>query len=280
MYLNENKIVELISFALNEDLGNGDITSDLLFDGSEYTHAEFVVKEPGIIAGLNIIKYIFDYIDPDLEFETYYNDGDRIDSGDVVASLSGSVKNILMCERTALNILQRLSGIATKTALFSNLVKEFNVKITDTRKTTPGLRIFEKYAVRIGGGYNHRFGLYDGILIKDNHKIASGGIKKTIERIRKKAPHTLKIEVETTNINEVQEAIESNADIILLDNMSYEDMRRSVSLINGRAITEASGGIKEDDLIEVAKTGVDIISIGELTHSIRSLDISLDFRTS
>lgn len=198
--------------------------------------------------------------------------------GDILATVSGSAKNILIGERVALNILQRLSGIATKTSKLAEIVTYYNSSVVDTRKTTPGLRVIEKYAVRIGGGKNHRFGLYDGILIKDNHIKVAGGIRKAVSLARGNAPHTLKIEVEVEDINAVNEAIEAKADIIMLDNMDLDTIKEAVNVINGSALVEVSGGITEENILSYAKLGVNIISVGALTHSAKALDISLDVK--
>jgi nicotinate-nucleotide pyrophosphorylase (carboxylating) len=214
---------------------------------------------------------------PELIFSPEVVDGATVVKGECIACIDGPTAVILTAERTALNLLQRMSGIATKTAHMVELVKHTEARIIDTRKTTPGLRILEKYAVRAGGGQNHRFGLYDAVLIKDNHVQACGGIRKAIRAAKNGAPHTIKIEVEADTLDQVKEALDAGADMILLDNMNPNDMRTAVTLCKGRALTEASGGITEDTIVAVAETGVDLISIGALTHSVRSLDISLDF---
>ncbi len=276
MYYNERIVDKIIQSAIFEDIGMGDITTDNLVDAKHKSNAVILAKDSGVLAGLDIAKGVFKNFDYTLKFVPLFEDGDRIKPGDRIATLNGFTRSILKAERTALNFLQRLSGIATKTRYYTELVKDFPVKIVDTRKTTPTLRILEKYAVVIGGGFNHRMGLYDAVMIKDNHIAIAKSISKAIQILRDKIPHTVKIEVEVTNIDEVKEALEANADIVMLDNMSIEDMRKAVEYIKGRLIVEASGGITDRNLIEVARTGVDVISIGSLTTKIDSLDISLE----
>ena len=220
---------------------------------------------------------MFDTVDSTIEFQAFVKDGDAVKKGDIIAEVSGEARSVLTGERTALNLLQRLSGVATNTAKAVKAVEGTKAKITDTRKTTPGLRVLEKYAVRVGGGSNHRFCLADGILIKDNHIVAAGGITAAVEAARKNAPHTLKIEVEVETRAQTEEALAAGADIIMLDNMSCPEMKECVELIGGRAMVEASGNMGERNRAEVAATGVDIISIGALTHSVKALDISLKF---
>jgi nicotinate-nucleotide pyrophosphorylase (carboxylating) len=267
----------IILNALKEDIGTGDITTTLTVPDSKKTTARIIMKENGIICGIVIARRVFELLDKDIIFRIFKNDGEKVYKGEVIAELEGNARNILTGERTALNFLQHLSGIATSAAKAKAAVSGTNTKICDTRKTVPGLRVFEKYAVLKGGCFNHRFNLSDGILIKNNHIKAAGGIRQAVESVRKAAPHTLKIEVECENITMVQEALESNADIIMLDNMSLEAMREAVRLINKRAVTEASGNMGEKDLSAVAATGVDYISIGAITHSAPVLDISLKF---
>jgi nicotinate-nucleotide pyrophosphorylase (carboxylating) len=279
MYWNKEILKDTVKRALMEDIGMGDITTDNLISPEHKSVGFIVSKEDGVVAGLNVAKEVFNQVDNGIEFETFVKDGDEIKAGDKLAKLQGPTAGILKGERVALNFLQRLSGIATKTRKYVSTVKDLKVRIVDTRKTTPNLRMFEKYAVVVGGGKNHRIGLYDAVMIKDNHIIASGGIAKAVEKIREKIPHTTKIEVEVESLKEVKEAIESKADIIMLDNMSIENMKEAVKYINGRAIVEASGGINEKTLRQVAETGVDVISIGALTGHIKSLDISLDLKS-
>ncbi len=267
----------LIAQSLAEDLGSGDITTNSVVPPETKISGRFTMKEEGVVCGLAVAQRVFPQLDPDIRFTPRGKDGDKMKAGSVIAEISGPAAGILSGERLALNFLQRLSGIATKTQSLVNQVAGTGTKIVDTRKTTPGLRILEKYAVRTGGGQNHRMNLADGVLIKDNHIRAAGGITTAIEAARKKAPRTLKIEVEAESIREVEEALRAGADIIMLDNMQTELMAEAVKLINGRALAEASGNMDNRDLLEVANTGVDMISLGALTHSVRALDISLKF---
>jgi nicotinate-nucleotide pyrophosphorylase (carboxylating) len=276
-------IDEIIINALKEDIGTGDITTNATIPADKKITGRFTAVYDGIICGLDICARVFEILDETIEFTAVKKDGEAVMAGDLIATVGGNARNVLTAERTALNLLMRMSGIATQTASTVAKIAESgtNAKIADTRKTTPGLRVLEKYAVKTGGGTNHRFNLADGILIKDNHIAAAGGITAAVKSARANAPHTLKIEVECENLKAVEEAVAANADIIMLDNMSNEEMRSAVEYINGRAaniITEASGNMGDKDLLEVAKTGVDIISIGALTHSVRSLDISLKFK--
>lgn len=276
MYWNDEWVNEIVQRAIIEDLGMGDVTTDNLIESNHQSEAFILAKEKGIIAGLSVAQMVFKRLDQGIEFKPLFKDGDQIRTGDKIAKLKGPTRAILKGERIALNFLQRLSGIATKTRYYVTLVKDFPVRITDTRKTTPTLRILEKYAVTVGGGYNHRMGLYDAVMIKDNHIIAAGGVLKAVNAIKAKIPHTIKIEVEVENMDEVKEAVEAKADIIMLDNMNTETMLNAVNYISGRAIVEASGGITEKNIRDVAKTGVDVISIGALTTHVESLDISLE----
>lgn len=270
-------IRRLVENALVEDVGSGDITARLTVADDAISRAVIRVHEDGVLAGIDIAEMVFAVVDSSVEFAKDKKDGDFIKSGDALAFVEGNSRSLLLCERVALNFLQRLSGIATRTARFVKLVEGTRASIVDTRKTTPGLRVVEKYAVRVGGGKNHRFGLYDGVLIKDNHIVAAGGIMKAVEAARRNAPHSLKIEVEVTNLDELKQALEAGADAVLLDNMDIETMRRAVEIVNGRAVVEASGGVSEENVAEIASTGVDLISVGSLTHSVKSLDISMDF---
>jgi len=266
---------ELIINALKEDVGTGDITTNTTIPAAASVAGRFIAKEDGIICGLGVCERVFKILDENIKFTALKKDGDFVVEGESVANIAGSARNVLTGERTAINLLQRMSGVATMTSRAVAQVAGTNAKIADTRKTTPGLRALEKYAVKTGGGTNHRFNLADGILIKDNHIAAAGGIKNAVERARANAPHTLKIEVECETMRDVEEALSAGADIIMLDNMDAENMKRAVDYIGGRAVTEASGNMGDRDLCEVADTGIDIISIGALTHSVRSLDISL-----
>jgi nicotinate-nucleotide pyrophosphorylase (carboxylating) len=240
-------------------------------------HGIFIAKEDGVICGIDIVKRIFEILDSNVKFTPHFQDGDLVKTGDNIAGISGNARSILTGERVSLNFLQRLSGIATATRKAVEEIAGTGAVIADTRKTTPGLRSFEKQAVAAGGGSNHRFNLADGVLIKDNHIVAAGGITNAVAMAKKAAPHTLKIEVEVENFEQINEALESGADIIMLDNMGIEDMAKAVKIIDKRALVEASGNMGEQDLLKVAQTGVDIISIGALTHTVRSMDISLRF---
>ncbi len=268
---------ELIRQALKEDIGTGDITTVATVPTEANACGKFIAKESGIVCGIELVCRVFALLDSRIVFASRLKDGARVEAGDVIAEISGSAAAILTGERTALNFLQHLSGIATKTAECVAATTGTNAKICDTRKTIPGLRALEKYAVKTGGGSNHRFSLADGVLIKDNHIKASGGITAAVNAAKSIAPHTLKIEVETENLAMVQEALDAGADIIMLDNMTLEAMSEAVQLIGGRAKSEASGNMGSKDLAAVALTGVDYISIGALTHSAKALDISLKF---
>ena len=281
MYLFNNPQVEqIITLALNEDIGTGDITTLSTIPADKTATGRFVAKEDMIICGIDLAAHIFGRVDPSIELKANFKDGDAVKKGDVIAVVSGNAQNVLTGERTALNFMQRLTGIATRTHASVAEVAGTNAKITDTRKTTPGLRVLEKYAVRIGGGTNHRFNLADGVLIKDNHIAVSGGIQNAVNNARAVIPHTLKIEVEVETKEQLAEALDAGADIIMLDNMSNDLMRECVGIVAGRALVEASGNMGEKSLREVAETGVDIISIGALTHTVKAADISLKFQIS
>lgn len=275
--LNTFNMDDMIRRALDEDLGNGDITTMSTVDADRHAEGHFIAKEAGIVCGLPLVARVFALLDASVRLDSLVSDGDSVNQGDVIASISGPARNILSGERVALNFLQRLSGIATHTRSAALQVTGTNAVIVDTRKTTPGLRYVEKYAVRVGGGKNHRFNLADGILIKDNHIRAAGGISQAVARAKKLAPHTLKIEVEVESFSQIEEALESGVDIIMLDNMSTQNMAQAVKIIDGRALTEASGNMGDKDLRAIAKTGVDLISIGALTHTVKAMDISLRF---
>ena len=268
-------IDNIIINSIKEDMPSGDITTDNIIDENANSEAKMIAKNSGIIAGLDIAKRVFELLDQNVKFEKQVSEGQWVNKGDVIATIRGNTRALLKGERTALNILQRLSGIATKTREYADKIKHLKAKVVDTRKTTPGIRVLEKYAVRVGGGTNHRFCLSDGVLIKDNHIKAAGGIKKAIDLVRDKIPHTIKIEVETETIDEVQEAIDGNADIIMLDNMGLDIMKEAVKIINGKAIVEASGNVNLNSVVDIAETGVDIISVGSLTHSVNAFDISM-----
>lgn len=261
---------------LEEDIGSGDITTMSTIPESERGVGILYAKEAGLIAGLPVAQQVFSAVDSSLSFTPLVEEGAKVEKGTEIAEVSGSVRSILSGERLALNLLQRLSGIATRTNEYAQAVAGTKARVVDTRKTTPGLRFLEKYAVRVGGGHNHRFALYDAVMIKDNHIKGAGGITQAVSAARKAIPHTMKIEVETESLDEVREALEAGADIIMLDNMTIELMQEAVALIGGKAIVEASGGVSLETIGAIAATGVDVISVGALTHSIRALDISLD----
>ena len=267
---------KLILEALAEDLGTGDITTESCIPEDAVSTGCFRAKMDGVFCGMAVLERVFRLVDEKVAVTPLISDGDRVKKGDDIARISGPSRSVLCGERVALNLVQHMSGIATATSAAVKAVEGTGAVIVDTRKMTPGLRVLEKYAVKAGGGRNHRFNLADGILIKDNH-IVAGGIAQAISAVRRNAPHTLKIEIETETMDQVRQALDARADIIMLDNMSVEDMRACVKLIDHRAVTEASGNMGERDLREVAETGVDIISIGALTHSVAALDISLKF---
>ncbi|MCX6003119.1 MAG: carboxylating nicotinate-nucleotide diphosphorylase [Chloroflexi bacterium] len=277
----ENQLNTLIGLALDEDIGKGDITSDLVIPVKLRAKATFVARAEGVLAGIDVARLVFARVDPAMKFKIFIKDGARLKQGDVIATVTGKVQGILRAERVALNFLQRLSGIATQTARYVALVNDLPLAILDTRKTTPGLRLLEKYAVCMGGGQNHRFNLSDGILIKDNHLavlLAQGmTLKEIVARAKLKAPKGIKVEVEVASLQEVGQAVSAGADIIMLDNMSPAQMRRAVKKIPPQIKTEASGNVTIDNVRAIAETGVNFISIGALTHSSRALDISLDF---
>lgn len=270
-------VTQIINMALNEDVGTGDITTETTIPADKKAHGRFIAKEDMVICGLEVAELAFHTVDKDIEFCANCKDGDKIEKGFVIATVSGNARNVLTGERVALNLMQRMTGVATKTNEAVKCVEGTKAKITDTRKTTPGLRVLEKYAVRVGGGSNHRFNLADGILIKDNHIAVSGGILNAVKNARASAPHTIKIEVEVETRDQLMQALEAKADIIMLDNMSNEEMAECVKIVNSKALVEASGNMGDKDLSAVARTGVDIISIGALTHSVKAADISLKF---
>jgi nicotinate-nucleotide pyrophosphorylase (carboxylating) len=273
-----NKIKKIIEATLAEDIGTGDITTQATVSRKKKGRAQAVAKDDFVIAGVDVFAETFQLLDKSIKIKKLINDGCRAKKGDVIVEVSGSLSNILQAERAALNLFQRMCGIATLTAKYVKAVRGRKAKILDTRKTMPGLRVLDKMAVRIGGGCNHRTGLYDGVLIKDNHIEASGGITAAVKAQRKRLPHTLKIEVETKNIQEVKEALKCGVDIIMLDNMSVPAMKKAVDFVAGRALLEASGNVSLQRVSEIAATGVDLISIGELTHSVRAADISLKIK--
>lgn len=269
---------ELLLAALKEDVGTGDITTLSCIPAENRSEAYYLIKEDGVLCGLSVAERVFALVDPSIVLTPLAKDGDAVHRGDVIATVSGPSRSILTGERVGLNLMQRMSGISTMTAKAVEAVAGTEAAIVDTRKSTPGLRVLEKCAVRVGGGKNHRFNLADGVLIKDNHIAAAGGIQQAVEAARRTVPHVMKIEVETEDLDEVRQALAAGADVIMLDNMDVSAMRDAVALINRRALVEASGNMGDRDLSEVARTGVDIISIGALTHSVKSLDISLKFK--
>lgn len=275
------EIDRVVRQALEEDLGWGDVTTDSLIDPTLRASGRIVARETGVVAGVEVAARVFTLVDPAVEVTANRADGDPVQPGDTVLTIAGPAAALLRAERTALNFLQRLSGVATQTARYVERLEGLPAKVIDTRKTTPGLRSLEKYAVRLGGGHNHRHGLGDGVLVKDNHLVAlrleGAGIAEAVRRARERVPHTIKIEVEADTLDQVQEAVEAGSDLILLDNMSPEELRAAVQFVDGRAVLEASGGITLETIRSVAETGVDLISVGALTHSVRALDLSLDF---
>ena len=275
--IKENILIDkIIEQALLEDIGTGDITSESIVPYGLKAKGIIKTSEEGVVAGLNIACLVFRKLDSEIIFQEKIKDSTKVARGKVLAEITGSARTILKGERVALNFLQRMSGIATITSKFCQEVKDLPVRIVDTRKTTPGLRILEKYAVRMGGGHNHRFGLYDAVLIKDNHIAVAGGIKSAVNSVRKQISKTLNIEVEVENLSQLQEALEMKVDIIMLDNMNLDTMREAVKIVKSKALIEASGGIALEKVRKIAQTGVDLISIGALTHSVKSLDISME----
>jgi len=275
-----HSIDDLIEIALKEDIGPADITTDNLVGPELEGVGVTIAKESLVIAGLEVAKRVFQSLDAKVVYTSEFKDGDILEKGSTIFQVSGKLGTLLKGERTALNFLQRLSGIATNVRSYVDKLKKNAVRLVDTRKTTPGLRFLEKYAVRVGGAFNHRMGLYDGVLIKDNHIAACGGITASIERIRSKISHLVKVEVEVSNIDEVKEAIAAGADVIMLDNMSIKRIKESMALIAGRAIVEVSGGVTKDNFLRLADIGVDLISVGAFTHSARSMDISMRIKST
>lgn len=270
-----NSIQHLIEIALQEDIGPGDITTDNLVGPDLEGKGVITAKEPLVIAGLDVARQVFEQLDNEVIFRAGYKDGDVIKDGGTVAEVEGKLQVLLKGERTALNFLQRLSGIATCVRSYVDELANQSVRLVDTRKTAPGWRVLEKYAVRMGGAHNHRMGLYDGVLIKDNHIAACGGIIKAVDRIRANVSHLVKIEVEVSDLSQVKDAMDAGADVIMLDNMNIQKIKEAVAFINGKAVVEVSGGITKKGLKPLADTGVDIISVGALTHSARCVDISM-----
>jgi nicotinate-nucleotide pyrophosphorylase (carboxylating) len=266
---------ELIELALKEDIGSGDITTDAIVSPDIQGVGDVIAKDDFILAGLDVARNVFNHLDSQVHFSSTFKDGDDLKKGYIVFSVKGKLSSILKAERTALNFIQRLSGIATLTRTYVDRLKHSNTRIVDTRKTTPGWRGLEKYAVKIGGGSNHRMGLYDGVLIKDNHIAACGGIRKAVNSARKQIHHLMKIEVEVTDMAELTEALSAGVDVIMLDNMTPDQIREAVKKINSKALVEVSGGVNLDNLSQLAEAGVDLISVGALTHSAKSTDMSM-----
>ena len=275
MKLTQSYIDSIINTALNEDINYIDVTTDNLISPDHTSSAYYIAKDSGVLCGIEIAKRVFELAGGNVEFETLIHDGSEVKNGDIIAKMNGSTVTLLKGERTALNILQHLSGIATATNKCVKLVEGTQASITDTRKTLPGLRAMQKYAVTVGDGKNHRFNLSDGAMLKDNHLDAYGGITGAVTALRKKIGHMVKIEVEVRNLAELQEALDNKCEVIMLDNMSCEDMKKAVAITNGRALLEASGNVTAETIRSVAETGVDIISLGALTHSVKCFDISM-----
>ncbi len=265
-----------IQMALEEDLGPMDLTTDATIDPEKRGKAILLAREKLVLAGLPVFSRVFTFLSSEIELEYYFEDGNLVTAEEKICLLSGPISAIMKAERTALNFLQRMSGIATLTKVYVDKVGSEKARVLDTRKTMPGLRVLDKYAVRMGGGFNHRFGLFDGILIKDNHIAAAGSIAKAVALARENTHHTLKVEVEVEDQDGLKEAIQAGAEVILLDNMTPDAMRKAVKMAGGRVILEASGGINLNNIEEIAQTGVDLISVGALTHSVRGVDVSLE----
>lgn len=266
---------EIIERALREDINYVDVATDYLLDDEDVSTARFVAKASGVLCGIDIAIRVFEMLDKDISVQINIKDGGKVSKGDVIAVVTGKTKAILKAERTALNILQHMSGIASETAKYAECCKGTNAHVTETRKTLPGLRAIEKYAVTVGGGKNHRYNLSDAAMLKDNHIDAYGSITKAVEALRSKIGHMIKIEVEVRNEDELREALSCNADVIMLDNMTCEQMKKCVKIANGKAVLEASGNVTLENIAEVAATGVDIVSVGALTHSVKAFDVSL-----
>ena len=280
MQLLQSYIDAVINNALEEDIHYVDVTTDYLLPDGHTSEAYYIAKAEGVVCGLDIAKRVFELVGGNVEFNANMKDGDKVRKGDIIATMSGDTKTLLKGERTALNILQHLSGIATATNHCVELVKGTNAKITDTRKTLPGLRRMQKYAVTVGGGYNHRYNLSEGAMLKDNHIDVYGGITPAVTALRQKIGHMTKIEVEVRSLEELEEALHVGCEIIMLDNMSCADMTKAGEITAGRALLEASGNVTEENIAQVAATGVDIISLGALTHSVMCFDISMRFKAN
>jgi nicotinate-nucleotide pyrophosphorylase (carboxylating) len=274
--INSKELNRIIKYALREDIGPKDLTTVSVISKSQNAIAYVIAKENGIICGLKVAKKIFQHCDPKIKWKAFIKDGNEVEAGDKIVKMKGNLRTLLICERTALNFLQRMSGISTITKKYVDEISLTKTKLLDTRKTAPGLRMLDKYAVKIGGGTNHRFGLYDMVLIKDNHIKAAGSITKAVQQVRKKNKKKFVVEVEVDSIGELKEALSNDVDIIMLDNMDVDEMKHAVQLIDGKVKTEASGKITLENIRKVAETGVDFISVGALTHSVKALDISME----
>lgn len=269
---------DILKLALREDIGTGDITTESTIPADATITGDFISRVDGVVCGTFVAARCFELVDPAIVFTPIKKEGETVNAGESIATVSGNARSILTAERTALNMMQRMCAIATTSAYYKELVKDYPATVVDTRKTTPGLRALEKYAVKTGGCGNHRFCLSDGVLIKDNHIKAAGGVTAAIAAAKANIPFVLKVEVECDTLEQVKESVEAGADIIMLDNMTPDQMRQAVQMIDGRAIVEASGNMHKRDIREVAACGVDIISVGGLTHSVAAMDISLEFR--
>ncbi|MBD5103756.1 MAG: carboxylating nicotinate-nucleotide diphosphorylase [Ruminococcaceae bacterium] len=278
MKLQQFYIDDIIKTALTEDINYIDSTTDLLIPEDDISEAYFMAKDSGVLAGVEVAARVFKLLDENIEVKFLFKDGDKVQKGDVIAEFKGNTAAMLKAERTSLNLIQHMSGIATYTRKCVDLVEGTNASVTDTRKTLPGLRPLQKYSVVAGGGKNHRYNLTDAAMLKDNHIDAYGGITAAVNALRKKAGHMLKIEVEARTLDDVKEALDCKTDVIMLDNMSCEEMKKAVELTAGRAKLEASGNVTLDTIREIAETGVDIISLGALTHSVKAFDISMKWR--
>ena len=274
--LEQNAIDRIIRLALEEDLGSGDLTTNTVVRPESKGRAVLIAKQDLILAGLPVFKRTFEIVNSDTRFESFFEDGQSVSQNSKVCEISAPVQAILKAERTGLNLLQRMSGIATLTRKYEEQIRGFKARVLDTRKTTPGLRVLDKYSVRMGGGYNHRFGLYDGVIIKDNHIHAAGSITKALSLCRKSIPHALKIEIEVEDLEGVAEALQAGADIIMLDNMSVDEIKKAVELVKGQSVLEVSGNVSLENIKSIAATGVDLISVGALTHPAPAADLSLE----
>lgn len=275
MILNQFYVDNLIKTALLEDINYVDITTDYLIPEDQENEAKFLAKADGVLCGIEVALRVFTLIQPDFQYEVFIHDGEKVKKGDIIAKIKGKTRTILKGERTALNLLQHMSGISSMTNRIVKIVKGTNASIADTRKTLPGMRPLQKYAVTVGGGKNHRFNLSDAAMLKDNHIDAGGGITNAVTKLRTKLGHMAKVELEVRTLDELREALSVDVDVIMLDNMDNDTMREAVKIADGKALLEASGGITEETIRGVAETGVDIISIGALTHSVKAFDISL-----